>query len=84
METLSQNGKKYQSRNSDLIANLGFGQDVYGDEVYPGVVGKSAIGETSYRGFYRAYGAHINSSNWAEFEDASSNWHEELTKKTDR
>nr|AKA86821.1 naphthalene dioxygenase large subunit [bacterium enrichment culture] len=84
METLSQNGKKYQSRNSDLIANLGFGQDVYGDEVYPGVVGKSAVGETSYRGFYRAYGAHINSSNWAEFEDASSNWHEELTKKTDR
>lgn len=84
METASQNGKKYQSRDSDLISNLGFGKDVYGDAVYPGVVGKSAIGETSYRGFYRAYQAHVSSSNWAEFEDASSTWHTELTKTTDR
>ncbi|MPM85124.1 Naphthalene 1,2-dioxygenase system, large oxygenase component [bioreactor metagenome] len=84
METESQNAKKYQSSNSDLIANLGFGKDVYGDECYPGVVGKSAIGETSYRGFYRAYQAHISSSNWAEFENTSRNWHTELTKTTDR
>nr|AAL76202.1 oxygenase-alpha NBDO [Comamonas sp. JS765]2BMO_A Chain A, OXYGENASE-ALPHA NBDO [Comamonas sp. JS765]2BMQ_A Chain A, OXYGENASE-ALPHA NBDO [Comamonas sp. JS765]2BMR_A Chain A, OXYGENASE-ALPHA NBDO [Comamonas sp. JS765] len=84
METMSQNGKKYQSSNIDQIASLGFGKDVYGDECYPGVVGKSAIGETSYRGFYRAYQAHISSSNWAEFENASRNWHIEHTKTTDR
>ncbi|AHY45194.1 aromatic ring-hydroxylating oxygenase subunit alpha [Stutzerimonas decontaminans] len=84
METESQNAKKYQSRDGDLVSNLGFGGDVYGDEVYPGIVGKSAIGETSYRGFYRAYGAHISSSSWAEFEDVSKNWHTELAKTTDR
>ncbi|QPN31023.1 aromatic ring-hydroxylating dioxygenase subunit alpha [Diaphorobacter sp. JS3051] len=84
METLSQNAKKYQSNNIDQIASLGFGKDVYGDECYPGVVGKSAMSETSYRGFYRAYQAHISSSNWAEFENASRNWHIELTKTTDR
>nr|AGH09221.1 3NT oxygenase alpha subunit [Diaphorobacter sp. DS1] len=84
METLSQNAKKYQSSNSDLIASLGFGKDVYGDECYPGVVGPSGASETSYRGFYRAYQAHISSSNWAEFENTSRNWHTELTKTTDR
>lgn len=84
METESQNAKKYQTSKCDLIANLGYGKDSYGDEVYPGVVGKSAIGETSYRGFYRAYQAHISSSNWAEFENKSSNWHAELTQTADR
>ncbi|MFV3335500.1 aromatic ring-hydroxylating oxygenase subunit alpha [Pseudomonas sp. NY15437] len=80
METESQNAKKYQSGNAELISNLGFGRDVYGDESYPGVVGKSAIGETSYRGFYRAYQAQISSSSWAEVNDKSNNWHAELTK----
>jgi naphthalene 1,2-dioxygenase subunit alpha len=84
METESQNASKYQTGKYDIVSNLGYGGDVYGDEKYPGVVGKSAIGETSYRGFYRAYGAHLRSSNWAEFEKISKDWHAELTKTTDR
>lgn len=82
METESQNGKKYQMGKSDLIANLGFGNDVHGDAMYPGVVGKSAIGETSYRGFYRAYRAQITSSSWADINEKSKNWHVDLTKTT--
>lgn len=80
METESQNAKKPRAGSEDLISNLGFGKDVYGNDTYPGVVGQSAIGETSYRGFYRAYQAQISSSSWAEVQERSKNWHLELTK----
>ena len=73
MESETHMTKGFQTKNKQLNAQMGIGNDVYNGE-YPGVVGESAIGETSYRGYYRAYGAIVNSNSWNEIEDKSSNW----------
>jgi hypothetical protein len=52
------------------------------DPVLPGVVGKSAIGETSYRGYYRFYGDLMNSDSWAEVSAKGDNWQDQLIKAT--
>lgn len=78
MESETYMTKGFQARNKNLNAQMGIGNDVYNGK-YPGVVSESAIGETSYRGYYRAYSAFINANSWHEIEDKSSNWADILT-----
>ncbi len=60
-----------------LNAQMGLGGD-FQDPDYPGLVGESAIGETSYRGYYRFYRDLISSSSWEEVNEKSENWVEDL------
>lgn len=66
------------TRKLKLNSQMGLGGD-YQDPDYPGVIGESAIGETSYRGYYRFYNDLINSDSWQEVNDRSSNWITDLT-----
>jgi naphthalene 1,2-dioxygenase subunit alpha len=62
-----------QARKHQLNAQMGLGGD-FQDPDYPGVLGESAIGETSYRGYYRFYNDLMKSNNWDEINSKSSNW----------
>lgn len=41
---------------------------------YPGIVGSSFIGETSYRGFYRFYQEIMSAESWDEIRDKDAQW----------
>lgn len=78
MESETHMTQGHQARKQILNSQLGLGSDVLTDK-YPGVVGQSAIGETSYRGYYRAYQAMMSSADWSGVEDKSTDWVSELT-----
>ncbi|MDO8293760.1 MAG: aromatic ring-hydroxylating dioxygenase subunit alpha [Gallionella sp.] len=63
METMTQNNRGRMTREGKLNSQLGLGFDKL-DPDFPGVIGQSAIGETSYRGFYRAYKEIMGADNW--------------------
>ncbi len=66
------------SRKLKLNSQMGLGGD-FQDPDYPGVIGESAIGETSYRGYYRFYNDLINSNNWQQVNERSKDWIIDLT-----
>lgn len=41
---------------------------------YPGIVGVSFIGETSYRGFYRFWAEIMDASSWADIRENDDTW----------
>jgi len=42
------------------------------------IIGPSAIGETSYRGFYRAYREYLKAKDWDEIRVNNGKWKDEL------
>lgn len=81
MESETYMAKGHQAKKKMLNSQMGISGDRI-DPVLPGVVGKSAIGETSYRGYYRFYGDLMNSDSWAEVSAKGDNWQDQLIKAT--
>jgi len=42
--------------------------------IYPGIVGSSFIGETSYRGFYRFWAEMMNAPSWDAIRKNDRDW----------
>jgi len=49
--------------------------------VYPGIVGASFVGETSYRGFYRFYKEVMAAKSWDEIRAQDDTWDEIFTNR---
>ena len=78
MESESQLARGYMTRQGFLNAQMGIGGDREDPEL-PGIVGESAIGETSYRGYYRFYQETMNAPAWADMKKSDGTWKRELT-----
>lgn len=76
MESEAQLTRGYVTRQGFMNAQMGIAGDRE-DPDLPGVVGESAIGETSYRGFYRFYREALMAGNWAAITQARG-WQREL------
>lgn len=82
METQTRSGIGYQGRHMWLNAQMGIGGD-YDDPDHPGVIGESAIGETSYRGFYRFYKEIMEAASWDDVDSEDDTaWKEQLLNAT--
>ncbi|ALE55132.1 naphthalene 1,2-dioxygenase [Burkholderia sp. HB1] len=77
MESETHMGRGFMAGKKMLNSQMGISGDRQ-DPDYPGIVGDSAVGETSYRGYYRFYNALIQSSNWEEVNARSIDWVNEL------
>lgn len=78
MESISRLGRGFMSRRGNVNSEMGLGADTLDAEL-PGVVGRSAIGETSYRGFYRFYQEMLAASSWDEIRSRDGTWSDALT-----
>lgn len=77
MESETFMGRGHQAGKRMLNSQMGIGGDRL-DRELPGVIGRSAIGETSYRGYYRFYNDLITSGSWAQVDTKSESWQEQL------
>ena len=77
METMTHLNRGFVTRKGTLNSQMGLGGDRI-DPDLPGVVGDSAIGETSYRGFYRFYQEILNAKTWADVHSNNARWFEPL------
>lgn len=81
METMTHNNRGRRIREGRLNSQMGLGTDTLNPD-FPGVIGQSAIGETSYRGFYRAYKELLDGKSWKEILTLDPNaWKHELIGK---
>ncbi len=77
MESMTHLNRGFVTRTGTLNSQMGLGGDRIDPEL-PGVVGDSAIGETSYRGFYRFYQEILNAKTWADVHSNNARWFEPL------
>lgn len=77
MESASQLPRGWQSRKLFLNAQMGIGRDKVVDDM-PGVVGQAAIGETSYRGYYRFYDEIMKLPSWDALDKNDEGWKDQL------
>jgi 3-phenylpropionate/trans-cinnamate dioxygenase alpha subunit len=63
MESMTQLNRGRQIRKGRLNSQMGMGGDKV-DEESGAVIGQSAVGETSYRGYYRAYREFLMAESW--------------------
>lgn len=77
MESESQLSRGHMTRQGFMNAQMGIGGDREDPEL-PGVVGESAIGETSYRGYFRFYEETMRAKSWAEMPVQDSTWKRQL------
>lgn len=77
MESASLLTTGFQTRKLQLNAQMGIGKDIVDSEL-PGVVGQAAIGETSYRGYYRFYDEVMRSASWGDMDPSDDSWKEQL------
>jgi naphthalene 1,2-dioxygenase subunit alpha len=77
METMTHLNRGFVTRQGTLNSQMGLGGDRVDPEL-PGVVGDSAIGETSYRGFYRFYQEMLNAKSWDELRANDATWFQSL------
>lgn len=77
METQTRCAKGYQGRQLWVNAQMGIGGD-RDDPDHPGVIGESAIGETSYRGFYRFYDEAMAAAGWQDIAAEGDEWKRQL------
>lgn len=61
------------TRNGRLSSTMGAGYEGP-HPVYPGIVGSSFIGETSYRGFYRFWQEMLEAPDWASIKANDDSW----------
>jgi hypothetical protein len=67
-------------RRGKMSSLMGLGTEIE-DPAHPGLVSPSAIGETSYRGFYRAYREILAVREWAEMRVGDTSWKSGLMKR---
>lgn len=77
MESETQLSRGYMSRSGFLNSQMGIGGDREDPEL-PGVVGESAIGETSYRGYFRFYQEILGAKSWKDMPAADETWKKQL------
>lgn len=77
MESESQLSRGYMTRQGFMNAQMGIGGDREDPEL-PGVVGESAIGETSYRGYFRYYHETMGAKSWADMRINDTSWKRQL------
>ena len=82
MESMCRMGRGYMSRQGSLNSQMGLGGD-HLDAELPGVIGASAIGETSYRGYYRFYQEMLAAKNWDEIRAHDATWADSLIGPTE-
>lgn len=73
METMTHVNRGFVTRKGKMNSQMGLGGDRIDPEL-PGVVGDSAIGETSYRGYYRFYQEILNAKTWDEIRANNADW----------
>lgn len=77
MESMTHLNRGFMTRQGTLNSQMGLGSDREDPEL-PGVIGDSAIGETSYRGYYRFYQEMLAAKNWAEVHANDGAWKKPL------
>lgn len=78
MESETQLNRGYVTRQGFLNAQMGIGGDRI-DPDHPGVIGDCAIGETSYRGFFRFYREIMSAKTWRDLPPSTdTRWKQEL------
>ncbi len=73
METMTHVNRGFVTRKGKMNSQMGLGGDRV-DPDLPGVVGDSAIGETSYRGYYRFYQEILNAKTWDDVRANNADW----------
>ncbi len=63
------------TRKGRMDATMGIRHEGH-HPVYPGIVGSSFIGETSYRGFYRFYKEAMSAESWGDIRAQDNHWDE--------
>lgn len=69
------------TRNGRMTSSMGQGFEGP-HPVYPGIVGSSFIGETSYRGFYRFWQEMLEAEDWAAVRRNDQTWDSMFTNRT--
>lgn len=77
METMTHLNRGYMTRKGWMNSQMGLGADRRDAEL-PGVIGDSAIGETSYRGYYRFYQEILQAGGWDDVRANDGRWAEPL------
>ncbi|HEY8857582.1 MAG TPA: aromatic ring-hydroxylating dioxygenase subunit alpha [Rugosibacter sp.] len=81
MESMTQLNRGRQIRKGRLNSQMGMGGDKV-DEESGAIIGASAVGETSYRGYYRAYREFLMAESWDELLSADPDaWKREFLGK---
>ena len=73
MVMCTRNNRGSQVRDDVMDSSMGVGAEGR-HPAYPGIVGKSFIGETSYRGFYRFWAEMMDAPDWAAIRQNDENW----------
>ncbi len=76
METCTRTNRGFQTRQGAMNAAMGLGTEGRHPEL-PGVVGRSFIGETSYRGFYRFWKEIMQAESWDDIRKHDDDWVEQ-------
>ncbi len=73
MMTCTTSNRGRYTREGDMVATMGMNNEGPHPD-YPGIVGSSFIGETSYRGFYRYYREIMSAASWADIRARDNEW----------
>jgi phenylpropionate dioxygenase-like ring-hydroxylating dioxygenase large terminal subunit len=73
MATCTSSNSGRTTRQGDMVSTMGMNNEGPHPE-YPGIVGSSFIGETSYRGFYRFYKEIMSAPDWAMIRRNDAQW----------
>ena len=78
MMTCTHTNRGRQTRKGRMNSSMGMGFEGPHPD-YPGIVGSSFIGETSYRGFYRFWAEVMGAEKWADIRANDPHWDEVWT-----
>ena len=78
MESCTHTNRGRNTRRGRMNVGMGLGKEAPHPEL-PGVIGDQALGETSYRGFYRFWREMMNAEDWDEVRANNETWMAELT-----
>ena len=73
MSTCTWSNRGSETRKGRIISSMGLNHEGP-HPVYPGIVGASFIGETSYRGFYRFWAEMMDAPSWAAIRKNDGDW----------
>jgi 3-phenylpropionate/trans-cinnamate dioxygenase alpha subunit len=73
MSSATYNNNGYITRQGRMNSSMGLGREGP-HPVYPGIVGLSFIGETSYRGFYRFWREMLEAPDWDAIRAGDATW----------
>ena len=73
MMTCTHSNRGRRTRQGEMRSSMGLNNEGP-HPTYPGIVGSSFIGETSYRGFYRFYREILKAKAWSEIRENDADW----------